>query len=131
MARRLKRPISTLQVIGNDPFDIGETQEKQSSPVLGYNDEPYINNPACQGSLAVSSLYARHLNLIPTGDFVDKRNPDAVLWLKKLHADVDAETSNRLAISAFRLLAAYENFHPKLAGPLGCDQWQAAGFQPV
>jgi hypothetical protein len=148
LARQLNRPIHTLKVIEHDPFYIGQTQKdqaewfrgiyarlgfgrgvhlrrihyrlvSQSEAELNERGLPYLNNVPCQTHLGVCSLYARYLGLIPEGDFVDKRNPDAVIRLRKLHADVSAETLDAtigdFSVASFGGLTD-EDFHPNLPG---------------
>jgi hypothetical protein len=64
----------------------------QTKPILKLDNEPYQNTSEDAAELSDASRDARHLDLIPAEDFVDRRNPDAVLHLDTVEWSAELST---------------------------------------
>lgn len=57
----------------------------QKQPVIMPNGKPYENTERCWGFLAVAAKSARYLELVDPAAFVDRRNPDPVIYAPERH----------------------------------------------
>jgi hypothetical protein len=128
LAKQLRRPLFTLQVLRNDPFTAGAPARQAGAewcaelwnrlgikagshlrrihyvlvshdePVQLPNGESYINTEKCAEFLNRASLDARYLGLVPAADLVDRRNDEPIINL------VDAEEDGGLIAASGGLL---------------------------
>jgi hypothetical protein len=75
----------------------------QDPSVVLPNGKPYENTEECWGLLNLASKAARYLNLVDPAAFVDRRNPDAVVYANGRAYDPSVSVAGRLWASDFSL----------------------------
>jgi hypothetical protein len=99
----------------------------QNPPVAMPNGLPYANTESCWNVLNLASKAARYLQLVDPEAFVDRRNPEAVVYASRHTPEPEVRASSRLWGSHLRLpdfpdLPAYRvsGYEPAQAFHLEC-----------
>ena len=75
----------------------------QETPILIPNGKPYENTEECWKHLNSASKYARYLDLVDSALFVDKRNPDPVIFNHRSEYAPGVTVANNVSLDSVEL----------------------------
>jgi len=75
----------------------------QETPIITPDGTPYENTEECWGYLSKASKYARYLDLVDSALFVDKRNPDPVIYNYRIEYMPDITVVNDFSFDSVEL----------------------------
>ena len=75
----------------------------QETPILIPNGKPYENTEECWKYLNNASKYARYLDLVDSALFVDKRNPDPVIYNQRNIYEPGVTVENNFSFDSVEL----------------------------